>query len=181
MRMRIVNRLLSIFLLLAVSVSFFPAVKPVGLNESNPGQPMEPFELKLFSDKPVYKTTERINIWATLKYVGNKTGIRIWHGDPGIVFGISDEKDFNLEGMRFTILTSSYVKRNKLYTYNYKKSGSYDENDPKAEFWRNFYSEKDLFLPEGEYRIRAMGTFSLSIESINEIRVSDSITIRVEK
>ncbi|TYP74570.1 hypothetical protein [Paenibacillus methanolicus] len=37
----------------------------------------------------------------------------------------------------------------------------YGNDDPKAEFWREFYSEKEFNLPPGTYHIKAMSLFSL--------------------
>jgi len=34
------------------------------------------FELNLYSDKQTYKTTDKIKIWATLKYIGNDSQIK---------------------------------------------------------------------------------------------------------
>ena len=48
------------------------------------------FTLKLYTDNSVYSTDEAIKIWATLEYVGDENSITIWHGDPYIVFSITD-------------------------------------------------------------------------------------------
>jgi len=121
----------------------------------------ELFDLELYSDKEVYKTTDNINIWATLKYKGKDNKIEIWHGKPYIVFSISDGKEFNISGMINTILTSTTLEKNRVYTFNYIKSGGYANSDPNAEYWKKFYDEKDLHLPKGEYTVKVNGAFSL--------------------
>ena len=140
------------------------------------------FELELYSDKQLYKTTDKIKIWATLKYIGSNSQIKIWHGDPYISFFISDGKDFNIGGIINTILTSTTLDKDKVYSFDYSKNGGYSSNDPKADFWKKFYEEKDLYLPEGEYTIKVGGAFSLTeppSEGKNDL--SKEIKITVEK
>lgn len=123
------------------------------------------FELKLFSDKEIYKTTDKIKIWATLKYIGDGDKVKIWHGYPYISFFITDGKEFNIGGITSTILVSTILEKNKLYTYDYEKNGGYSNDDPKAEFWKKFYEGKDLYLPEGEYTIKVNRAFTLTDKS----------------
>ncbi|MCL2507887.1 MAG: hypothetical protein FWF05_01785 [Oscillospiraceae bacterium] len=120
------------------------------------------FEMLLFSDKQVYKTTDAIQIWATLEYKGGGPAVKIWHGKPYIVFSITDGKDFNAEGMVLTLLISTVLKKGKVYRFDYKKSGGYGEDDLDADFWKSFYAEKNLFLPVGEYTVSVSGAFSLT-------------------
>lgn len=122
----------------------------------------ELFEMELYSDKQTYKTTDKIKIWATLKYIGNNSEVKIWHGDPYISFYISDEKKFNIGGIVDTILRFTTLEKDKLYEFDYVKNGGYSSDDPDADFWKKFYEEKDLYLPEGEYSIKVGGAFSLT-------------------
>jgi hypothetical protein len=119
------------------------------------------FELNLYTDKEIYKTTDKIKIWATLKYIGNDSQIEIWHGKPYISFTITDGKTFETGGMFLDLLTSTILLKDKLYKFDYVKSGGYSEDDPNAGFWRKFYQEKNLYLPKGEYTIKVIGAFSL--------------------
>ena len=48
------------------------------------------FELNLYSDKQIYKTTDKIKVSANLKYIGDDSQVKIWHGDPYISFSITD-------------------------------------------------------------------------------------------
>lgn len=139
------------------------------------------FELKLYSDKTTYGTTDKIRIWATLKYIGHNTGITIWHGDPYISFYISDGKDFNIGGIVHDVLSSTELEKDKLYEFDYSKNGGYAADDPKADFWKKFYSEKDLYLPEGEYTIKVCTAFNLTkgIEK-NKRSLSDEFKIVVK-
>ena len=140
--------------------------------EQSPSCIKNDFELKLFSDKEVYKSTDIIKIHATLKYIGNDDTTTIWHGDPYIVFYITDGKDFNSDGIIYDILTSTTLEKNHLYYFDYKKNGSWDTDDPNPSFWENFYKEKNLLLSEGEYTITVRSSFFLTenvIDSHSEL------------
>lgn len=136
------------------------------------------FELNLYSDKNSYKTNEKIKIWATLKYIGENSKMKIWHADPYISFYISDGKDFNTGGTFNTILATTELEKEKLYHFDYSKSGGFSADDPKADFWKKFYSEKDLYLPEGEYTIKVSTAFSLT-EKIQENKSSLSQEFKI--
>lgn len=129
------------------------------------------FELNLYSDKTTYKTTDKITIWATLKYIGENEKIKIWHADPYISFTITDGKDFNTGGAFDEILATTELEKGQLYHFDYSKSGGFTAEDPKAEFWKKFYAEKDLYLPEGEYTVKVSTAFSLT-ENIRESKCS---------
>ena len=120
------------------------------------------FEMRLYSDRAVYKTTDAIKVWATLQYVGDGDTVTIWHGEPYMVFSITDGKNFNSGGSILTVLTSTVLKQGKLYRFDYQKSGGWDAGGPDAAFWENFYREKELRLPAGEYTISVDGWFSLT-------------------
>ena len=111
------------------------------------------FVLSLFSDKEVYRTTDAIQIWATLEYIGNYDEVTIWHSSPSIVFTISDGNRFNIGGIVFDVLESTDIKRGVVYRFDYQKIGSWSEDAPDADFWRNFFKEENLYLPPGEYTI----------------------------
>jgi len=120
------------------------------------------FSLKLYADNSVYSTDETIKIWASLEYVGNLNSITIWHGDPYIVFSITDGAGFNSSGFINDILTSTELKKGELYHFDYVKSGVWDTQGPDADFWENFYQEEELELPAGTYTISVDGAFYLS-------------------
>jgi len=129
------------------------------------------FELNLYSDETTYKTTDKITIWATLKYIGENEKIKIWHADPYISFTITDGNDFNTGGAFDEILATTELEKGQLYRFDYSKSGGFAAEDPKAEFWKKFYAEKDLYLPEGEYTVKVSTAFSLT-ENIGESKCS---------
>jgi len=126
------------------------------------------FEMKLFSDKQVYQNTDEIKIYATLEYVGEGETVTIWHGLPYMVFSITDGKDFNSSGAVATILKPTTLNKGEVYHFDYEKSGGYGEDDPDADFWRSFYAQKELYLPEGNYTVSVDGAFSLSGYTVSE-------------
>jgi len=137
------------------------------------------FEMNLYSDKSVYKAMDIINIWATLQYVSDGDEITIWHGDPYMVFSITDGKDFNMDGMVEDILTSTVLEKDKLYHFDFHKSGGWSADDPNADFWDRFYQEKDLRLPVGEYTVTLRGAFSLSMDTWDNSGLVCELAIKV--
>lgn len=139
------------------------------------------FELKLFADKKSYTTEDAIQIWATLEYVGEKDTVTIWHGIPYISFSLTDGADFNVDGMIFTVLTSTELNKGEVYHFDYAKSGRFSADDPDVEFWEKFYQEEDLKLPAGTYAVSVRGAFSLSEDVVNnDSELSCQLQIEVE-
>ena len=138
------------------------------------------FELKLYSEQTEYKTTDIIKLWATLRYTGKEEQITIWHGEPYLVFQITDGKKFDVNGVMLTILKSTTLDRDTLYRTNYVKSGGYDANADDASFWKMFYDEKELYLPKGEYTVRVYSAFSMTSDVIDsEVTLQDTLKIKV--
>lgn len=126
------------------------------------------FCLKLYTDSSVYSTEDVIKIWATLEYIGDEDSVTIWHGDPYIVFSITDGADFHSGGLQFNELLHTKLLRGKEYRFDYSKSGGYDDTAPDADFWEEFYQDDDLKLPAGTYCILAEGDFYLSDKLLPE-------------
>ena len=120
------------------------------------------FSLKFHADNSVYSTDEAIKIWATLEYVGDENSVTIWHGDPYIVFSITDGADFYISDFIHDILTSTVLEKGEQYRFDYVKSGGWDTEGPDADFWENFFQEEELKLPAGTYTISVDGEFYLS-------------------
>jgi len=126
------------------------------------------FIMTLNTDSITYSTTDAVKIWGTLEYVGDNDTVKIWHGCPFMLFSITDGNHFNVDAMQVFILTTSRLESNKVYHFDFQKSGAYDADAPDAEFWEKFYSESDLYLPEGEYTITLNGEFSLSENALED-------------
>ncbi|MDD4795199.1 MAG: hypothetical protein PHG03_01395 [Bacilli bacterium] len=141
------------------------------------------FEMSFYSDKKVYTTNENIKLWVILKYVGNQDKLTIWHAgsaDHNTYFNyyITDGKDFNLHSVSTSMLKSSIIDKDKLYTYDYEKTGGWDADAPDADFWENFFKEKDLYLPSGEYQITVSSGFGLTTKS-HDVGLKCNLSIKV--
>jgi hypothetical protein len=119
------------------------------------------FEMRLFTNKEVYRRDEAIMIWASLEYVGADRSVTIWSADPYMVFSITDGADFQVNGGVHEIWKETRLQKGETYSFSYTKSGSWDANAADADYWEAFYSERDLILPPGEYTIAVDGAFSL--------------------
>lgn len=120
------------------------------------------FTIVLHSDKALFRQDEKITLYATLTYAGPQSSVTIWHADPYLTFELVDD-----HGERFTdnlakmSLSSTSLSKGQVYIHPFKKAGSYSESDPKANFWRRFYKDPDLYLPAGNYTATAIASFSL--------------------
>jgi len=156
-------------ILLGLIGGCYPADKATSKESLQPAEDLKKdFKLNLYTDKNDYKQDEQIKIWAVLEYIGPDDQITIWHGDPYISFTITDGKNFNTGGGVFSVLTSTVLYKGKIYTFNYIKSGVYDNNSPDAAFWQEFYNQKELYLHKGSYTIKVQGAFSIN-ESGNNV------------
>jgi hypothetical protein len=143
--------------------------------------------MKFYYDKLEFSTEEKIDFLATLEYIGEEETIKIQHGIPYIDFLISDGKDFNIGGTVLTVLAVSTLNNGEIYAFPYKKSGGYSEDQPDAQFWREFFSQKDLYLPAGSYTVTLRPSFDIQLPSSkgtsgSEAEVeeySNSITIEI--
>jgi hypothetical protein len=72
-----------------------------------------------------------------------------------------------VEGLVNEVRKETRLKRGETYSFSYAKSGGYDANAADADYWEAFYSERDLYLPPGEYSIVLNGAFSLSEDVAN--------------
>lgn len=183
MRAKITNKRLFLFvsiLLLLIflysSYNIFLANKKKTIQDYN-----KSFELVLYTDKQTYKITDKISIWATLKYIGSDNQVKIWHGNPYINFSITNGKQFNTQSYINTELTFTLLEKNKLYRYDYVKNGGYSNDDPNAAYWKEFYETEDLFLPEGEYDIIVAGDFSINEDSTIYSGLTQKVRIKIEK
>ena len=139
------------------------------------------FCLTLYADNSAYSTDDAIQIWATLEYVGGDNSVTIWHGDPYIVFSITDGADFHVSGLVHDSLTSTILQKGQLYHFDYVKSGGYETLAPDADFWREFYHEEELKLPAGTYTVSVDGAFYLSEDVLSaEKGPSCSLQITVQ-
>lgn len=132
------------------------------------------FKLTLYIEEGPYFHNEHINIFSTLEYIGNEDTIKIWHGLPFFNYKIFDGEYYFSEGMVATILTSTILEKGETYIFPFKKSGGWSSDDPNADFWENYYKDKKLKLPRGEYLLSAYSDFGLTDNNfsyVNKIEI----------
>lgn len=113
----------------------------------------ELFELKLYLDKDTYTKDESIHCYATLEYIGEENSIIAYSADPLVGFSLKDDKYFDGLIMYHTILMPTTLNKSEVIQYDYVKSGGWAEDEPNAEFYREFYAAKELKLPAGTYDV----------------------------
>lgn len=82
-------------------------------------------------------------------------------------------------GLTLDILKKTELKKGEIYIIPFSKSGGFSEDDPDADFWRDFYSEKTLKLPEGEYIFSAITSFTLDEEQQEKVQLKTDFTVEV--
>lgn len=111
----------------------------------------EDFILSIVTDNSEYSKYTPVNCYATIEYIGAES-ITIYHSDPLIAFGIEDNKYFDGGGTRCDVLINTqFNPDDEPIRIEFQKNGGWSENDPKANFYREFYEQKELILPKGEY------------------------------
>jgi hypothetical protein len=139
-------------------------------NASNSGQAIyraksaaSDFEMRLFTNKEVYRSDEAVMIWASLEYTGADDNVAIWSSGGYIVFSIYDDEGFYVGGILNGPRKETKLKKGEVYSYSYDK-GNLDTFAPEddRDYWEAFFSERDLYLPAGEYTVVAAAAFSLS-------------------
>ncbi|WP_308636405.1 hypothetical protein [Paenibacillus silvisoli] len=133
------------------------------------------FEMKLNIAKTTFSKDEPIVYSTSLTYIGNQDSITIWGGQTYIGFTITDGKKFHMDGAMTTKLQKGVTTE-----YPFYKSGGYGADDPDADFWHDFYKEKELRLPPGKYLITAGCVFSLDesvVDSHYDGEVYTTITV----
>lgn len=122
------------------------------------------FKLTVYIDKLQYKPNEVINMYSTLEYIGDEQSIDIWSGRPYFKYIIFDGTNYFCEDIQLDILEKNTLVKGKIYTFPFVKSGGYSEDDPDKEFWQEYYKDKELKLPKGEYQVTAYCDFSFNDE-----------------
>ena len=121
------------------------------------------FEIRLTTDRYVYKISDEILISSTIEYIGDKKNLLIWHADPAITFIITDGKALNIGSTVSDILMSTKINKNEKQYYYFKENSN------------------DLQLPIGKYTIISKAEFSLSKNSDSKINLLCELDIVVEE
>jgi hypothetical protein len=139
----------------------------------------ENFLVKTYIEKLQFKEVEEISLYSTIEYIGENGSIDIWSGEPYFHHMIYKDGEVFSGGSTLHILQKTELKKGEIYTIPFSKSGGFSEDDPDAEFWRDFYSEKALKLPSGEYTFSSITSFTLDKEQQEKVQLKTEFTIEV--
>jgi len=141
----------------------------------------ENFVVKTYIDKLTFDENEEIIMYSTLEYIGEKENITLWSGEPYFHHEIlNEEGEYFNQGITLTILKTTVLEKGETYIIPFSKSGSYTEDDPRADFWKEYFSEKELRLPSGDYTFKAYTEFSLDEDQTERVNLSIEFEVRVE-
>ncbi len=139
----------------------------------------ENFLVKTYIKKLKFKEAEEISLYSTIEYIGEKDSIDIWSGEPYFHHMIYKDGEVFSGGFTQNILQKTELKKGEIYTIPFSKSGVFSEDDPDADFWRDFYSEKTLKLPKGEYTFSAITSFKLDQEQQEKVQIKTEFIVEV--
>ncbi len=154
--------------------------KIVLLNEYTFTASDENFLVKTYIDKLKFKEDEEISLYSTIEYIGQEEGIDIWSGEPYFHHMIYKKGEVLSGGLTLDVLKKTYLKKGEIYTLPFTKSGGYSEEDPKADFFKSFYSEETLKLPKGQYTFSAATNFALDEEQKEKVQLKSEFIVEVE-
>jgi hypothetical protein len=137
------------------------------------------FRVILYIEKGPYTTDKNIEIYSTLEYIGDYESIEIWHGIPYFNYQIFDGEKSFLDGLTLTVLKKTTLNKNEVYIKPFVKNGAWSDDDPDAEFWKEYYADENLKLPTGSYTLTAFCNFKLS-EDGDEYNNHITININVK-
>ena len=123
------------------------------------------FELSLYLDKGTYSTEENIFCYATLEYIGEEDSITVYSSDPLVGFGIKDDKYFDGDYAVNDILIQTSFQKGQIIRYDFTKSGGWGADHPFAKFYESYYTNPNLILPAGDYKVSA--TFNCALDQDN--------------
>ncbi|WBW95583.1 hypothetical protein [Oceanirhabdus sp. W0125-5] len=138
------------------------------------------FRVTTYINKLEFSENEEIKIYSTFEYIGEEETISIWSGEPYFYFEIFNGQEYFNQPLTLTILKKTVLKKGEIYTFPFTKSKAYGAEDSKADFWKQYCSEKELKLPNGEYTFSAYAAFTLDKEQEEHISVKTEFIVKVK-
>lgn len=134
------------------------------------------FKLEMYMEKDTYRSGVPIDCYATLEYVGENNSITVYSSFPLLYFTIKDDTLFKEDSFVHDDLVTTTFTKGQTTKYDYSKSGSWSDDDPNADFYKKFYSEKELILPPGTYEITAVQSYSLNKDNIVDSEYMNTVS-----
>ncbi|OEH86973.1 hypothetical protein BHU72_01570 [Desulfuribacillus stibiiarsenatis] len=140
----------------------------------------ENFIVNTYISKLSFEENEEIDIFSTLEYIGKKKSVQIWSvGHSYFNHNIFDGSINYHKNIVLTILTTTRLIKGETYILPFIKEGSYTD-DPKDEFWKKYYTEKELKLPSGNYTFTASTGFSLDEDLKEHVNLENKFKVSVQ-
>lgn len=133
-----------------------------------------PFLIKLVSEKSTYKPSEKIKVYAMIKYTGKETKINIEHAASLFWFDVEEKtRRIKIISEDDAVSTTRTLKKGKWYKENFSKSGEHTDD----KFVQKYFNNEGF--PVGEYTITATAKFN--IENMNkEYSIKENIDFEVK-
>ncbi|MDQ3407687.1 MAG: hypothetical protein M3472_05965 [Chloroflexota bacterium] len=141
------------------------------------------FSLSIQADRGHYAADAPIEIDTTLRYIGDARTTVTSSGAGLVVFSIEQlDGPVDASAGRDLDCARFDYRPGEEEPVEFQKSGGYSNDDPMADFWRTFFTDPQLRLPAGEYRITARANYYVGAEcaSGREQVVEASVVIVVE-
>ncbi len=138
------------------------------------------FALSIQAERGRYAADEPIEIATTLRYVGSEPATVTSSGDRLVNFGIEQlDGPVDTGPSHDESCVRHEYRPGDVEHVEFQKSGGYSNDDPMADFWREFFADPELRLPAGEYRITVWaeyggvdcGTWTVTLEGSIDIVV----------
>ena len=139
----------------------------------------ENFRVRTYINQLILEENREITLYSTIEYIGSKDAITIWSGEPYFNYTIFDGQEYFSQGVTLSVLKATQLKKGEVYTLPFAKSGGFSQDDPKAEFWQQFYAEKELRLPKGDYTFRAYTDFALDEDLKEKVDLAVEFQVKV--
>jgi hypothetical protein len=141
------------------------------------------YQLTITSLWGTWGTGEPIAVWATLEYLGADEEATLWGTGSGLIgFGLNEVAgDRDMGPVSSADCVPYPISELYPITTQFSKAGGYSPDDPNAAFWEEYFAETDLYLPAGDWEIRAEATFDAG-DTCTAVptQMTASITLTVE-
>ncbi len=118
------------------------------------------FRLTIGADRGRYAADEPIEIATTLRYIGDEPATVSSSGAGLVAFGIEQlDGPVDAGWARNDDCARFDYRPGEVEAIEFQKSGGYSNDDPMADFWREFFADPELRLPTGQYRITARAEY----------------------
>lgn len=147
------------------------------------------FVYRLVSEKSVYIEGEKVEVYAELEYVGDKSEIKIAHAASPFLFPMKEKtRGYDLSYMMNQPRIVTLLKKGEPLREPFKGAGGYGSQDPKdyVDFIKNVAeASKKGTLPWGEYHVFGSADFEPIYDTEesknNELSLKAEIEFYVEK